>query len=57
MALWRKFSGQSEFNSYLAGWAIAATVMLVTPCLSCKCNLVHNEFFNSLAVTLNVSIR
>jgi hypothetical protein len=31
MAQWRKFSGQSEFNSYLAGWAIAATVMLVTP--------------------------
>jgi hypothetical protein len=30
MAQWRKFSGQSEFNSYLAGWAISATIMLVT---------------------------
>jgi hypothetical protein len=30
MAQWRKFSGQSEFNSYLAGWAIAATVILAT---------------------------
>jgi hypothetical protein len=30
MAEWCKFSGQSEFNSYLAGWAIAASVMLVT---------------------------
>ncbi len=29
MAQWRKFSGQ-EFNSYLAGWAIATTVMLTT---------------------------
>jgi hypothetical protein len=29
---WRKFSGnpESEFNSYLAGWAIAMSVVLVT---------------------------
>jgi hypothetical protein len=29
---WRKISGDlaSEFNSYLAGWAIAASVILVT---------------------------
>ena len=29
---WRKISGdlESEFNSYLAGWAIAASVILVT---------------------------
>ena len=32
MTRWRKSSGDSEsvFNSYLAGWAIAASVMLVT---------------------------
>ena len=29
---WRKIFGdlESEFNSYLAGWAIAASVILVT---------------------------
>jgi DNA-binding protein H-NS len=30
MAQWRKFSGEAEFNPYLAGWAIAATVILAT---------------------------
>jgi len=32
MTHWRKSSGdpESAFNSYLAGWAIAASVMLAT---------------------------